>query len=647
MANELGELNIRIHLKDGESYELFNLPGNCYYEIVESASTYKPSYTVLEDGVEKDVLGKGSYQAELSCEGELEKDTVVKFTNLKENNHSLQVGKGIEGDLAKEDDEFPFTVTFTGLEPNKTHTVYLISEEDEEPTQQMGTFTSNASGAATATFRLKAWQIAHISGLKDGCKYKVTESASNYTPSFKATIGEHGMKVKSGEADKGQSLSTGEETLTMDMGYQFTNRSDLNSPEKTVSDTDNITWEGEGTEVDVTLNTVKNLNSTWTYKISQDVPEGVTDVLVSDTYPYGLVASNIKVFVDGVDRTDDWTYFDEDGTITAYNEEFSGSNFTLIFDVSVNHEVDDQPRSTDGSYYKYVNNAFTMLNDTIRTTNDTETRIPVDGGLTVSKNVKGSLGDTTKNFEFTANLTGLKANTTYTFQKPELRFLNVSLVEDSIVLKVTDKGEQPLNKVKLVIAFPSGEEKAYTTNANGEITLSEPDEGLYIIENGDGYVVFSLLGEDLEGDTSIELAAGDKKEEFTSNASGNATVNFTLHDDESVLFSSLPEGATYVITESASDHIASYSLRATGDNAIISKSHDSNSAKGESLATATERMDANDGNVTVIFTNTRNMATETGIYSYLKYWIALAGLLLLFGGYMIHRRRKTKALLKG
>lgn len=175
----------------------------------------------------------------------------------------------------------------------------------------------------------------------------------------------------------------------------------------------------------------------------------------------------------------------------------------------------------------------------------------------------------------------------------------------------------------------------------GKVILSA-EEGIYVIENGNKNLYVSCFEEEVTGDTTANLKTAETAGEIIANSSGNATLTFKLRDDESIIIPSLPEGARYTITESASDHVASFNIRATGDNATITNRSGGNILKEQSLSTANERIDADDGNVTVMFTNTRNIATTTGVIGNIVWWQILLAIITLFGGvfvYMKYRRR--------
>ena len=98
-----------------------------------------------------------------------------------------------------------------------------------------------------------------------------------------------------------------------------------------------------------------------------------------------------------------------------------------------------------------------------------------------------------------------------------------------------------------------------------------------------------------------------------SDDSGKAEFTLHLRDDEKFVLNGLPVSAGYQVTEQASDHIASYQVSGSGKTPEIQKKMEANDVKEKALATEAERVDAEDGTVTVAFTNERNLATVTGV----------------------------------
>lgn len=236
--------------------------------------------------------------------------------------------------------------------------------------------------------------------------------------------------------------------------------------------------------------------------------------------------------------------------------------------------------------------------------------------IDLTKNVKGNLGDKTKQFEFTVTMTGLEAGQTYAVTK-----------------------------------------------------------------TGAAQLVSATVG-------SVDNSAST----FTADASGNATFLVKLADDQGVKFVDIPNGVTYAVSEAASNHAPSYEITSSNNAApytytavsgedakaaptetyytsndgsdvavsdvnelndsdtvytkaannaapIIAKdADDTDDAKETALATATETVNPSDANITIAYTNQRDLETITGIPSMAIYF-GMAGLMALLAFFGIRRRK--------
>ncbi|MBQ3281615.1 MAG: hypothetical protein IJH41_04335 [Eubacterium sp.] len=99
---------------------------------------------------------------------------------------------------------------------------------------------------------------------------------------------------------------------------------------------------------------------------------------------------------------------------------------------------------------------------------------------------------------------------------------------------------------------------------------------------------------------------------FRPSSSGRAVLELTMKDDQFIRISSLTGEAHYTVAESASDHIASYTVSGSGAAPVIARASSSSSGKGQ-ISTETETIDADDGMVTILFNNEKGIAAPTGV----------------------------------
>lgn len=120
-----------------------------------------------------------------------------------------------------------------------------------------------------------------------------------------------------------------------------------------------------------------------------------------------------------------------------------------------------------------------------------------------------------------------------------------------------------------------------------------------------------------ETSAGTDLSLGEKgtvqDRKIQSDESGNAQVVARLKDDEVLVINGVPVSAQYWIQEEASDHVASFGIESSAESPVIAKMNEANSASHTSLTTAEERVDAEDGTITVNYVNERNLATVTGV----------------------------------
>lgn len=129
----------------------------------------------------------------------------------------------------------------------------------------------------------------------------------------------------------------------------------------------------------------------------------------------------------------------------------------------------------------------------------------------------------------------------------------------------------------------------------------------------------------------------------TADENGSVTFLVKMTDDQKIVINAVPQTASYMISEAASDHVASYKITSDSKTAVIAKANDANSKDKTALATATETIDANDGTVTIAYTNDRNIVTQTGLSTTAFFTLLagiIAGIVLMIIGIRAYRKRR-------
>lgn len=150
---------------------------------------------------------------------------------------------------------------------------------------------------------------------------------------------------------------------------------------------------------------------------------------------------------------------------------------------------------------------------------------------------------------------------------------------------------------------------------------------------------FDVILEHLDTDSDYKLSGAEERS-IRSDAEGKAEFTVYLKDDERVRIRNLPEGARYTVTEAASDHVASYSLKADADESLIANASGTNGRRsGMPLSTGTETVEAADGTIVILYENNRDLAAVTGMSNYLRIWMAAMMILIASVLFRIVARR--------
>lgn len=131
---------------------------------------------------------------------------------------------------------------------------------------------------------------------------------------------------------------------------------------------------------------------------------------------------------------------------------------------------------------------------------------------------------------------------------------------------------------------------------------------------------------------------------FKADEDGTAVLNYQLKADQSASIEQLPRGATYQVTEASSDHIASYEQTGDGEEPKFIAISKENAEAGQELTTEEEVVEDQDGDVEILVTNNRPIATVTGVGTSDVPYIGVAMILTVSSGgwliYVLKYRRK-------
>ena len=205
-----GKATVTFTLGKGENVTFLHLPAGCTYRFTEAAGAYTSSYAVTDAaGLQKIATASGanteedqeiSTATETADKGE---KVTVTFTNEFQMSQDLTLTKktvNADGSAYNAKEAFSFTVKFTGLPANA-----VISST-------VGDVTADAGGNATKNVSLKNGEQVIFHELPVGSQYQITESGSEYRPSYSidaATV----VKKTDRIVKRNSSLSTQIETI--------------------------------------------------------------------------------------------------------------------------------------------------------------------------------------------------------------------------------------------------------------------------------------------------------------------------------------------------------------------------------------------------------------------------------------------------
>ena len=502
---------------------------NLGYEEVQLTSTGTVTSGTTADGL-KYITG--------TIPGEEGANSVTATVTNERNTGSLSVEKIVKGTGAQTEKVFTFTLQLTNTG---------VTLEGTYPADINGTDTTVAVDATgKATFKLTGGQTITIKGIPDGTTYAVTED--NYTAD--------GYTVKeTGEKGNITNGTTAEATFT-----NTRNVGGLTVTKKTAGN--GLEEPGVRTTFDITVtltpkagvNLVGTVNGT-ALPADGTVTEGVWS----------------KTFTLAADESVTFTGLPEGTTYTVSEEDYTAQGFvTTITPQTGSIEVEDgateaptvdvtvtNTRNVGGlTIAKAVTGSGSSASDTFtfRLKLENET-VNVDGTYNITYSgeanqpttlvVSGGTAQITLHGGQTAFIDGIPLNTTYTVT--ELASDGTDAVKDATdangYVLTTDNGQTG------TIASTEGVYQASFTNDRkvGSLTVTKETEGSGLEEGYPNTHETYAITVNFTAPTGVTLTGT-----WTQGAnSGNvaATQTFELASDESVVFTGLPAGTTYTISE--------------------------------------------------------------------------------------------------
>ena len=256
------------------------------------------------------------------------------------------------------------------------------------------------------------------------------------------------------------------------------------------------------------------------------------------------------------------------------------------------------------------------------------------------KNVKGNLGDVTKQFEFTVTLTGLESGETYVVEKTGP--MKAATQEDVDAGSATEVGQQIPKSLPILVSAEPGS----INNSANTVTVNEAGNATFIVKMTDAQAI-NLKNIPNSAKYKVQEAASNHVPDYEITSSNTApeTVYTAVSgaaakEAPSVTYYTNSDGSTVVEDVTTLDDEDTVYKKETNPNAakIVKKTDNTNNEKETALQTAEETVDSTDGNITITYTNTRDLETITGIPNMAIYF-GVAGLIAVLALLAIRKRK--------
>ena len=556
------------HLKNLEEVTLTGLPVGATYIVAED-SYAQAGFTTTDTG---NTTGTITWKDEPK----------VVFTNTRYLG-GLTVAKETDGNGAEAEDTFNFTVTLEHdtLPLNNNYGVQFSNVPLEE---------GETGYKATATFILKGGEQKVLTGIPAGTKYTVTEQ--DYTA--------EGYVTDTPTNATGEITHGGNPTVT----FKNTRKVGGLTVSKTVAGNDFDA--NKAFDITVTLTAPANVNLVGSYTGAQS---GSIDVAATQTG-----ASWTKIFSLKNGESIEFTGLPENTTYEVSEADYAAAGYVKT--VSGAEEGSIKAEET-------ANVAYTNIRDT--------------GDLAITKVVSGTGGDVNREFDFTLTLTkneyGANVDGTYDTTlttateagtTTEDGTLTVSGGTAEFKLKhgqtITIKGLPDGTGYEVTEIVPTadgytvtktGDEGAidkdtpatatFTNTRNvGSLTVTKKTAGSGLEEGYPNTHKTYKITVDFTAPTNVTLTGTWTQGGQSGDVA--ATQNFELASDESVVFTGLPAGTTYTISETDYTNFGYEEVQLTSTGTVTSGT----TADGLKYITGTIPGEEGANSVTATVTNERN-----------------------------------------
>ena len=572
-----------VTLKAGEVAKITGIPAGVSYTITEMNSD---GYTVNWSGNGIEQTNGAAISGTIKAN--VESDVIC--TNTKNNplppgvtgdgTSSLKLINTVENPI-NSNDNFVFHIAFWSLTPN---TEYKYSRDNTSDYY----FTADASGMADLTFKLLANTYIDFERLPVGCKYKISEEANDYVSSYEVT-GIIPVQQKGENVEPNKALSTAKETGEDNKKtvIEFVNVSD--HTKKELNDLINIivnkVWEDNENALNsrpdsITVHLTQNGDIVATAVLDES-NHWEADFLDMDRYledgttqyEYDVVEVNVPGYQSSITKKDSTFFAESERLASAYTQYFTITN-TLID--TGNLKVSKTVYNKDGS--EIVGNSEFAKQDFAFTLTIMKDNKPLSGVF----DLDGEAGDKTGTI-----VTDENGQTSFKLKHGECIVIkNLPAGATWTINEMISKGYTEENNGtysgKIEASKTSTAEVKNTYNPSHKLTVTKTVKG----NQGDKTKQFRFQMT-ISGNNIPSTLSYIKNGVEETVAVKNKVAEFTLGHKDEIIFTEMPAGAGYTITEpdAANDGYEITSKNASGTV---------------------------DGDVNVSFVNTKNVGVPTG-----------------------------------
>lgn len=380
VSDLLGNANIEVTLRNGQTVIFESLPVGSNYQITEEAGAYTAAYNITGNGEviqSANQNTKENQQLSTAIETiETGEDGVVTFTNAFRVYQDLKVSKTVIGTSEDKSKQFNFEIEFFGMEPNSAFN------------SDIGRVVADDEGYAIKGFSLIDGEIITFNQVPVGVQYRIKELKNDYLASYDIYNPNNPTNISTADVENFHATNP-------------TTKMDLSTELETVN-------EGENAEIKFTnerrvdLKIAKKTTHTTEEKFRFKLK--LSKGTIPNTLPTGAQASFVDDEGNTVKVATIADFTPVEGEENAWWFELGSDEAFVIKELPFETNFEISEEAKDMWTLESIKEGETTASATgTLTTNSsrTFTNRKLVGSLTLKKVVDGNMGDRYKKFKFT------------------------------------------------------------------------------------------------------------------------------------------------------------------------------------------------------------------------------------------------------